>query len=125
MELRNDSQSYAALNACIDRYYRSKGLPCLPIGEVKINTSEINGAIYENDYEQNYFVARKYFIKYSIPIDTRNFYAMLSLGVGPGYVPMKWLVSEENESKFSMESTTEAVVHNLKMLDEYLAGRLT
>ncbi|MCW8209450.1 hypothetical protein D8B24_21120 [Verminephrobacter aporrectodeae subsp. tuberculatae] len=48
---------------------------------------------------------------------------MLSLAIGPNYVPMFWLVTKENESKFSMDSTTEAVVHNLAMLDEYLAGR--
>jgi hypothetical protein len=124
MELKNNPESYAALNECIDLYYSARGLPCLPIGEIKINTSEINGVTYENDYVKNYFVARKYFIQYGIAIDTRNFFSMLSLGIGPGYVPMRWLVTEENKSKFSMESTTEAVVHNLAMLDEYLAGRL-
>ncbi|WP_265645315.1 hypothetical protein [Verminephrobacter aporrectodeae] len=124
MKLKNDLQSYAALDACIDKYYRNKGLPCLPYGEGIVKTSVIDGRIYEEVYEKVYFVARKYFIKYGIPIDTRNFFAMLFLAIGPNYVPMFWLVTEENDSKFSMDSTTEAVTHNLAMLDEYLAGRL-
>ncbi|WP_265645314.1 hypothetical protein [Verminephrobacter aporrectodeae] len=123
MELKNDPQSHAALDACIDKYYRDKGVPCRPYGEGIVKTSVIDGKVYEDEYERIYFVARKYFINYSIPIDTRNFFAMLSLAIGPNYVPMRWLVTEENKSKFSMDSTTEAVVHNLAMLDEYLAGR--
>ncbi|MCW5223538.1 hypothetical protein D8B23_02550 [Verminephrobacter aporrectodeae subsp. tuberculatae] len=91
---------------------------------MQIRTSVIDGQIHEDVYEKVYFVARKYFIKYSIPIDTKNCFAMLSFAIGPNYVPMTWLVTEENESKFRVDNTTEAVVHNLAMLDEYLAGRL-
>lgn len=124
MELKNDLPSRNALDACIDEYYSRKNLPCIPYGEGKTKTSMIDGQVYEEAYEQVYFVARKYFIKYSIPIDTRNFYAMLSLAIGPNYVPMRWLVTEKNQSQFSMDSTTISVAHNLAMLDEYLAGRL-
>jgi len=84
----------------------------------------IDGVSYDNEYHQDFFVDRKHFIRYSIPIDTRNFYAMLSLAIGPNYVSMRWLVGDQNQSKFSMESTTEAVSQNLSMLDEYLSGRI-
>ena len=124
MELKNDLPSRNALDTCIDEHYSRKNLPCIPYGEGKIKTSVIDGQVYEEAYEQVYFVARKYFIKYSIPIDTRNFYAMLSLAIGPNYVPMRWLVTEKNQAQFSMDSTTKAVTHNLAMLDEYLEGRL-
>lgn len=124
MELKNNQESYSALNACIDKYYQQQALPCLPYGERKIQKSYIADIECEEEYQQVYFVARKHFIQYSIAIDTRNFYSMLSLAIGPHFVNMRWLVSERNESKFSMESTTEAVTHNLAMLDEYLAGRL-
>lgn len=124
MELKNDEQSYAVLDACVDRYYSDRNLPCLPYGVRQTRSSNIDGVIREEVCLQTYFVARKHFIQYAIAIDTRNFYSMLSLAIGPHFVNMRWLVSEENESKFSMESTTEAVVHNLAMLDEYLGGRL-
>jgi hypothetical protein len=124
MELKNNQDSFYALNACVDKYYQERGYPCLPYGGTKIQKIYIDGKEYEEEYQQVYFVARKHFIQYSIAIDTRNFYSMLSLAVGPHFVNMRWLVTEENESKFSMDSTTEAVEHNLAMLDEYLAGRL-
>jgi hypothetical protein len=89
-----------------------------------VSKSVIDGTSYDDEYHRDFFIDRKYFIRYSIPIDTRNFYAMVSLAIGPNYVPLKWLVSDETQSKLSMESTTEGVVHNLIMLDEYLAGGL-
>jgi hypothetical protein len=119
MELKNDQESYEALDQCITGYYRSKGQPCLSYGAGKIKTSKIDGKIYENDYVQTYFVARKNFIQYSIPIDRCNFFAGLLLGVGPHFVPLGWLLSEALENELSMESTTDAVLHNLVMLDDY------
>jgi len=123
MELRNDAPSRNEMRLCIERFYRDKNRSCFGYGDT-VHASMIDGINYEETYSMKYLVDKKNFIRYHIPIDTRNFYAYLCLGVGPEYVNMQNLVSEENQSKFSMESTTEAVVHNLAMLDEYLAGRL-
>jgi len=125
MELKNNQESHEALIHRVAEYYRARSESYLPIGSKKVTTSVIDGKTYEDGYTQEFFVKRKYFIVISIPIDTRNFFASLSLGVGPGYAPLRWLVTEENQSKISMESTTEGVKKNLALLDEYLAGRLT
>lgn len=124
VELKNDEASRNALTLCIERYYKDQKRVCFRRGGIIIHTSVIDKSIYEDTYSVKYIIDRKYFFRYHIPIDDRNFYAMLEFGIGPEYEEIRSLVSEENQSKFSMDSTTEAVVHNLKMLDEYLAGRL-
>lgn len=69
----------------------------------------------------NFLIDKKTVIKYSIPASIRTF-AGLWLGVGPEFAPMEYLLTEKGI--FSGDATKEAVAHNLKMLDEYLAGRL-
>ena len=66
---------------------------------------------------------KKYAVKYSIPTAIRTF-AGLWIGIGPEYVPIEWVVNKEVAKIFNGDSTTEAITHNLAMLDEYLAGRL-
>lgn len=124
VELKNDVLSRNEMRLCIERYYRDRGRDCFGYGEV-VHTSLMDGITCEDTYSMKYLIDKKNLIRYHIPIDARNFYACLCLGVGPEYVNMRNLVSEKNQYKFSMESTTDAVVHNLAMLDEYLAGRLS
>lgn len=122
--LKHDEESRNALTLTIERYYSRRKRVCYRRSGVEIHTSVIDGQTLEDGYSVKYIIDRKYFFRYFIPIDTRNFFAYLSFGIGPEYESMRSLVSESNQSKFSMESTTEAVESNLAMLDEYLAGRL-
>lgn len=124
VELKNDALSRNAMRLCLERYYGNKGRSCSGYGEA-VHSSVVDGITCEETYSMKYLIDKKILIRYHIPIDTRNFYACLCLGIGPEYVNMRNLVSEEDQYKFSMESTTEAVFHNLAMLDEYLAGRLS
>jgi hypothetical protein len=123
VELKNDAQSRNEMHLCIEQFYRDRNRSCFGYGDA-VHSSIVDGMNCEETFSMKYLIDKKNFIRYHMPIDTRNFYAYLCLGIGPEYVNMRNLVNEENQSKFSMESTTEAVVHNLAMLDEYLAGRL-
>jgi hypothetical protein len=124
INLGHDEESHNALTLTIEQYYSSRKRVCYRRSGIVIHTSVIDGRTLEDGYSVKYIIDRKHFFQYFIPIDTRNFFAHLSFGIGPEYESMYSLVSESNQSKFSMESTTEAVANNLAMLDEYLAGRL-
>lgn len=123
-DLGNNEESKNALILTIEDYYRQQGRVCFRRSEIMIHATIIDGKTCDESYSVKYIIDRKRSIRYFIPIDTRNFYAMLCLGVGPEYEDMRSLVSESNQKKFSMESTKEAIENNLSMLDEYLAGRL-
>jgi len=124
IRLVDDEESRNILQSTIEDYYRKLNRKCLGLGGVVIHTNVIDGVVYKETYSVKYLIDAKHAFCYHIPIENRNFYAYLALGVGPEYIAIRYLVNKENEDKFSMESAVEGIIHNLKMLDEYLAGRL-
>jgi len=97
--------------------YESKKRPIL-----FLSSGLVGRGVDEGDYcYANFLIDKKTVIRYSIPASIRTF-AVLWLGVGPEFAPVEYLLTEKKI--FSGDTTKEAVVHNLKMLDEYLAGRL-
>ena len=75
-------------------------------------------------YFINFLLDKKYVLKYSIPTAIRTF-AGLWLGMGPEFVPLELLISEDEEDSFNFngDSTTEAVEHNLALLDKYFEAQ--
>ena len=124
IRLVDDEESRNILQSTIENYYRQLNRKCMGLGRVVIHTTVIDGVVYKDTYSVKYLIDAKHAFCYHIPIDNRNFYAYLALGVGPEYVAIQYLVNEENRDKFSMDSAVEGIIHNLKMLDYYLAGHL-
>jgi hypothetical protein len=122
--LKDDKPSHDALTQTVQGYYRSNGDECFKVGTTETITSTIGGKTQQDGYSQQFFIKRKYFIIVQIPIDTRNFFQSISLGVGGGFAPMYWLLTQASQDKLSMSPTTEGVIQNLQLLDLYLGGKL-
>jgi hypothetical protein len=114
----NRIESLGELASFVIDFYESQKRPILFL------SSGLNGrGVDEGDYHYvNFLIDKKTVIKYSIPASIRTS-SNLWLGIGPGFAPMEYLLTEKEI--FSGEATREAITNNLKMLDEYLAGRLT
>jgi hypothetical protein len=103
VQLKNDASSSLELNECVNAYFEKQNRSC------KFLPPKISS---EGEwYALRFLIDRKHVIEYSIPID----------GVGPCFVFPIDLMNEEQakDFNFSMDSTTEAVEHNLVLLDKY------
>lgn len=83
-----------------------------------------SGYVGETDLEGSYyfvscFLDKKHLIKYSLPNAMRTI-PIISIGVGPEYIPVQWFVDDEQSWKISWDQTSEAVVNNLIILDKFL-----
>jgi hypothetical protein len=116
VQLKNDVSGIDQLFNCVYEYYTNSNR------EIQfLSSGQIGKGGDEGDcYFVNFILDRKYIFRYSIPIAIRTL-AGLWIGVGPEYVSIGWLVHEKFYEQFSGNSTTEAVEHNLKLLDEYFA----
>ncbi|UFH58042.1 hypothetical protein [Sulfurovum mangrovi] len=110
MQLKNDESSSFELIECIEQYYKKQNRLC----------SFIIRTVNKDNYTVDFLIDRKQIIRYSIPLDTRNCFAMVFLGIGPCFVSPHTLFGFNEGERFSKNSTTEAVEQNLKLLDQYL-----
>ena len=75
----------------------------------------------ENDWHYEHFLLdRKHVFRYGIGKDRRMMLGSLELGIGPHYFSAADFWDEANFKRFSMEASTEAIEHNLGLLDEFL-----
>jgi hypothetical protein len=76
------------------------------------------------DVEKGYFIRflldAKYVVEYRIGRDRNFFLSIPSLAIGPHYFPPCDFWDYANSQRFTLEASTEAIVHNLKILDEFL-----
>jgi hypothetical protein len=116
VQLKNDPSGIDDLWNLLKSYYKNNNRDIKYLSSGTFGRGNDEG----DHYFVNFLLDRKYVLKYSIPTAIRTF-ALLSLGVGPEFVPLELLVSEDrmHEFNFSMDSTTEAVEHNLALLDKY------
>lgn len=108
--LNNDLMNKTALITCVMDYYVARSRFC----------SSVGAEVVENEqYAYDFLIDRKTVIRVHVPIDGRNLYAGVMIGVGPCFVRPFDLMSFEDAEKFSMDTTTEAVELNLMLLDAY------
>lgn len=78
----------------------------------------------DKDIDSGYFVRylldAKHVIEYRITNDRNFFLSIVSLAIGPHYFSPADFCDYENSQRFSLEASTEAIVHNLNLLDEFL-----
>lgn len=110
MQLRNDVDGRNALRETIYGYYKKNG----DRPSVNFRDSEEDGFFY------TYFLFdRKHVIRYSLGEDRHVCIGGLCLAIGPHYFRPSEFWDYENDRRFSMEASPEAVVRNLKLLDEF------
>ena len=118
MRLKNDVTGLDELFNCLSDFYQSRkrSFSCLDLGV------KGNGDSEGDHYYVCFLLDKKTAIRYSIPIAFRTL-PDLQLGIGPHYASLSELADLTNENfayGFYLDSTTEAVEHNLKLLDQYL-----
>lgn len=113
MQLKNDLESRNLLDETIHGYYE------------KVGNRHASNFSHTEDKEWNAFdtyflIDRKYVIRYGVCQDRGAWLGGLSLGIGPHYFGAADFWSYENSQRFTMEASTEGVVKNLALLDEFL-----
>lgn len=74
-------------------------------------------------HEEHCLLDRKHVFSYSIGSDRGIAIGGIALAIGPHYFTPANFWDHENSERFSIESSTEAVEKNLRLLDEFLDYR--
>ena len=115
MRFNNEMASFEALFNTITSFYQgSKGRVILIFDEGFPNDDILSG------YFIRFLLDRKHVVEYRVANDRNMSLSVLTLAIGPQYFSPVDFWNYENSKKFSLEASTEAVVHNLRLLDEFL-----
>jgi hypothetical protein len=112
MQLSNDLEGRNLLARTIFAFYRSDG------------DRIVKNFLRSEDKEQGYFythflVDAVHVIRYGIGQDRGILLGGVEIAIGPHYFSPADFWSYENSERFTLEASTEGVVHNLKLLDEF------
>lgn len=110
MQLKNDVDGRNALRDVIESFYKETGR----VVRIFLETEE------QNFFKVHFFLERRHVIRYGIGMDRRMWLGGLELGIGPQYFSPYYFWDYPNSERFKIEASTEAVVHNLALLDEFL-----
>jgi hypothetical protein len=109
--LKNNEEGRSMLTACVCDFYESNGqrsaICFLDSGE--------NGFL-----SAHFLIDRKHVLRYSLGEDRGTIRGAIEVGIGPHYFRPSQFWDFENSERFSMDASTEAVEHNLILLDEFL-----
>lgn len=114
MRLRSDKSGLDDLYDVIEQYYQKQKREIII---VDLGT-EGNGADEGSSYYIAFLLDKKNVIKYTMPIAIRTF-PWIFIGTGPLFVSYDKLMPMDIVSKISLDNTTEAIEHNLELLDLY------
>lgn len=116
MLLKNDENNFSEPFNTFTAFYADTVAPKFLIFENQL-PSEDSGA----GYFVRYLLDRRHVFEYRVERDRGYFLSTLSLAISPHYFPSEDFWSYDNSQRFKLEASTEAIVHNLKLLDEFLA----
>jgi hypothetical protein len=116
VQLKNDITSFDSLFNAVSYFYRGDESRIILIFEEKYPDKDT-----DSEYFVRFLLDRKHVVEYRITNDRGLFLSILSLAIGPHYFPPTDFWDYENSQRFNLEASTEAIVHNLKLLDEFLA----
>lgn len=95
----------------VTSFYKSQGRTCALLA---------SNVMEGESYSMDFLIDRRLVIRCSLPIDKRNFYAVLLIGIGPHFVHPMMLMEYEEASRYSMDDGVEFVMRNFRLLDEHL-----
>lgn len=113
VQLRNDIAGVNLLRGTVLEYYAS-------------DSTRIVEYFLETDDEewgwhyQHFLVDRRHIFRYGIGQDRGVWLGGLDLAIGPHYFGVAQFWDYANSERFKLDATTEAVKHNLALLDEFL-----
>jgi hypothetical protein len=74
-------------------------------------------------YYVRFLLERKFVVEYKFESDRDTLVGTVSLGIGPAYFMPADFWNYENSQRFSLDESTEAIRHNLGVLDEFLGAQ--
>lgn len=112
MQLKNDLSSCNLLDETIRDYYKKNG------------NREARNFLYTKDdewgwYCTHFLIAKKHVIRCGIGRDRGVWVGGVELAIGPHYFDPSAFWSFQDAERFTIESSTEGVVKNLILLDEF------
>lgn len=110
--LENDEQSFFNLLELIRSYYERQGRYVRFLSHTPPTSLE--------DYEAEFLLDRKHVVRYMVGRDRGINTAGVALAIGPYYFGPADFWSYEASQRFTMEATSEGVLRNLRLLDEFL-----
>jgi hypothetical protein len=113
VQLRNNIDGQNLLDETIVKYYKINGTRDVIIFLHSENQEW--GTIYAH-----YLLDRTHVIRYGIGEDRGSFLGGLELAIGPHYFTPSAFWSYEASDRFTLEASTEGVIKNLRLLDEFL-----
>ena len=115
MRLKNDMSGFAELFNTVSSFYQQTEGRRVIIFEEKYPGEDV-----VSDYFVRYLLDAKNVVEYRIANDRNVFLSVLSLAIGPHYFIPGAFWDYENSQRFNLDASTEAIVHNLTLLDEFL-----
>lgn len=112
MQLNNDFDSFKILYEIINAYYKKAGNRFVTIFSDTPPSAE-------NGYFVRFLVDRRHVVEYGIVQDRSCNLSSISLAIGPHYFGPADFWSYEASERFKMDASSDAVVHNLALLDEF------
>jgi hypothetical protein len=110
--------SFEGLFNTVTSFYRENGGRKIIVFEEQYPSENL-----DSGYFVRYLLDRRHVVEYRITNDRDLFLSILSLAIGPHYFPPMDFWDYENSQRFSLEASTEAILYNLKLLDEFLERR--
>lgn len=116
MQIKNDIEGWNLLQSTINQYFkRDEKRTISYFLETK---NEEWGFFY-----QHFLLDRKHIFRYGIGQDRETWIGGLELAIGPHYFGPADFWSSAASERFQMAASTEAVEHNLRLLNEFLETR--
>lgn len=112
VQLENDFPSFQKLYEVVYAYYKEHG-----DRHVSIFDDQRPGN--EGKYFVRFLVDRRHVVEYAIVQDRGVCLSGVSLAIGPHYFGAADFWSYEASRRFKLDASTDAVVHNLALLDEF------
>ena len=113
MQLKNDLNGRNLLDDVIRSYFKESG------------GREAHRFLHSKNEEwgwhyTHYLISRKHVIRYGIGEDRGGCVGGVELAIGPHYFGPADFWSYEASQRFTLEASTEGVIKNLRLLDEFL-----
>ncbi len=112
MLLRNDAAGLDEVDGTVFSYYKKHGNR--HVSNFLRSENREWGVIYTH-----FLVQRSHVIRIGLLSDRGSFLCSLELAIGPQYFGPSDFWSYEASERFKLEASTDAVVHNLALLDEF------
>lgn len=117
MQLKNEITDFNVLFNTVTRFYHGDDRKIL-IFDKKFPDDDV-----DSGYFIRYLLDRKQVVEYRISKDRGFFLSILSVAIGPHYFTPADFWDYQNSQRFKLEASTDAIVHNLRLLDEFFGHR--